>query len=441
MIKNSSGTLQAQGHFRGSPTDRTLALVLAGGRGSRLHGLTDWRAKPAVPFGGKYRLIDFALSNCLNSGINRVGVLTQYMSHSLNQHVQQGWRLTAANGNPMVELLPAQQRTAEHSWYSGTADAIYQNLDIIREHKADYVLILAGDHVYKMDYRNMLREHIENNADMTIAATEVATANASQFGVLQAEADGRITDFTEKPEQPSQIPDKPGSSLVSMGIYIFNSETLYDIVSEDHDASETQNDFGKDIVPELIKVKRVMTHRFCNPESGEPAYWRDVGTIEAFWRANLELIGVVPPLNLYDLGWPIRTFPTQSPPAKFVFDSAERCGQAVNSMICDGCIISGARISNSCLFTNVIVNERSDIDECVVLPDSNIGENCRLLRVVLDRHCEVPSGTVIGYSREEDAKHFHVTDEGITLVTPKMLEKMQGQKPAASGHASGQKAA
>ncbi len=424
MIKNSSGVLQAQGHFQGSPTDRTLALVLAGGRGSRLHGLTDWRAKPAVPFGGKYRLIDFALSNCLNSGISRMGVITQYMSHSLNQHVQQGWNLTAQNGNPMIQLLPAQQRTAEHSWYSGTADAIYQNLDIIRDHRPDYVLILAGDHVYKMDYRIMLEEHIANGADLTIGATEVETEQAHQFGVLQANADGRILNFEEKPQKPSQITDKPGHSLISMGIYIFNSETLYDIVSEDHDASETQNDFGKDIVPELIRSHKVMTHRFINPETGEPAYWRDVGTLEAFWRANLELIGVVPPLNLYDSGWPIRTFPTQSPPAKFVFDSAERCGQAVNSMICDGCIISGARISNSLLYTNVIVNERTDVDECVVLPDCNIGENCRLLRVVLDRNSVVPSGMVIGYSREEDEKHFHVTDDGVTLVTPKMLENI-----------------
>ena len=424
MIKNSSGVLQAQGQFRGSPIDRTLALVLAGGRGTRLHGLTDWRAKPAVPFGGKYRLIDFALSNCLNSGISRVGVLTQYMSHSLNQHVQQGWRLTQQNGNPMVELLPAQQRTAEHAWYSGTADAIYQNLDIIRDHNPDYVLILAGDHVYKMDYRNMLEEHIASGADLTIGATEVDSSQAHQFGVLEADENGRIVNFEEKPEHPSQIADKPGSSLISMGIYIFNSNTLYDIVAKDHDCSETQNDFGKNIVPELITSKRVMTHRFSNPETGEPAYWRDVGTLEAFWRANLELIGVVPPLNLYDTGWPIRTFPTQSPPAKFVFDSAERCGQAVNSMICDGCIISGARISNSLLYTNVIVNERTDVDECVVLPDCNIGESCRLFRVVLDRHCVVPSGMVIGYSRAEDEKHFHVTEEGVTLVTPKMLESM-----------------
>ena len=423
MIKNSSGVLQAQGHFRSSPIDRTLALVLAGGRGSRLNALTDWRAKPAVPFGGKYRLIDFALSNCLNSGISQVGVLTQYMSHSLNQHVQQGWRLTAPNGSPMVELLPAQQRTADHSWYSGTADAIYQNLDIIRAHKPDYVLVLAGDHVYKMDYRNMLAEHVANNADLTIAATDIDRQEASQFGVLEADENSRITGFEEKPDKPCAMPGYAERSLISMGIYIFNSDLLYNILREDHEATETQNDFGKNIIPQLIKDHNVITHRFCNPETGEAAYWRDVGTLEAYWRANLELIGVLPQLNLYDSGWPIKTFPAQSPPAKFVFDSADRCGQALNSMISDGCIVSGARISNSLLSTNVIVNERSDIDESVILPDCNIGEDCRLLRVVLDRHCVVPSGTIIGYSRSEDEQLFHVTDDGITLVTPKMLEQ------------------
>ncbi len=428
MIKNSSGVLQAQGQFQSSPIDRTLALVLAGGRGSRLEGLTDWRAKPAVPFGGKYRLIDFALSNCLNSGISRIGVLTQYMSHSLNQHVQQGWRLTAANGNPMVELLPAQQRTVEHNWYSGTANAIYQNLDIIRKHQPQYVLILAGDHIYKMDYRSMLAEHEASGADLTIASTVVPSAEASNFGVLQVDEQDRVCGFEEKPAQPKNIPGDTDRSLVSMGIYIFNSDLLYDILQQDHQLEETQHDFGKNIIPSLIKTNKVVTHRFNDPASGEPAYWRDVGTLEAFWRANLELIGVVPQLNLYDTDWPIRTFPTQSPPAKFVFDSAERCGQALNSMICDGCIISGARISNSLLFTNVTVDEKSDVDESVILPDCTIGQGCRLLRVVLDRYCAVPAGTVIGYSQSEDREHFHVTDNGITLVTQQMLEKAYPEK-------------
>lgn len=429
MIKTSPGCLQAQGRFGTSPIDRTLALVLAGGRGSRLHALTDWRAKPAVPFGGKYRLIDFALSNCLNSGISRVGVLTQYMSHSLNKHVQQGWRLNGSNGDPMIELLPAQQRTSEHCWYSGTADAVYQNLDIIRNHSPEYVLVLAGDHIYKMDYRDMLEEHIASGADLTIAASEVSTSDARQFGVLDVHESGRIVGFEEKPAQPRTLPGKPDCCSVSMGIYIFNSALLYDILQQDHTEEITQHDFGRNVIPSLIETHRVMTHRFCNPVGNEPAYWRDVGTLDAFWQANLELIGVLPQLNLYDSNWPIRTQNSQSPPAKFIFDSADRCGQALNSMICEGCIISGAKITNSLLSTNVVVNEKSDVDECVILPDCNIGAGSRLLRVVLDRNCAIPAGTVIGYSPTEDSKHFHVTDEGITLVTRDMLARAYPQNP------------
>ncbi len=425
MKINQRGILQAQGHIRNSLPSRTLALVLAGGRGSRLKGLTDWRAKPAVPFGGKYRLIDFALSNCLNSGISRVGVLTQYMSHSLNQHVQQGWRLTAPDGSPMVELLPAQQRTREHAWYSGTADAIFQNIDIIRNHDPDLVLVLAGDHVYKMDYRDMLEAHVESGADLTIGAIECETDGASDFGVLSIDETERVTQFQEKPSSPQGLPDNPDKCLVSMGIYVFNANFLYEQLAKDHEAQETENDFGKNIIPELIGTRRVMAHKFTNHLGQKPSYWRDVGTLDAFWRANLELIGVVPPLNLYDTDWPIRTFQSQSPPAKFVFDSEERCGAAVNSMICDGCIISGARISNSLLFTNVRVNECTSVDQCVVLPDSKIGEHCRLRRVVVDRHCEIPSGMVIGYSRTHDEQYFDVTDEGVVLVTPKNLEQMQ----------------
>ncbi len=424
MITPSTGSLQSQGRFGSSPIDRTLALVLAGGRGSRLHALTDWRAKPAVPFGGKYRLIDFALSNCLNSGISRVGVLTQYMSHSLNKHVQQGWRLNASNGDPMIELLPAQQRTSEHCWYSGTADAVYQNLDIIRTHAPEYVLVLAGDHVYKMDYRDMLETHIASGAQLTIAASEVGCAEATELGVLSINESDHIVGFEEKPAVPQTLPDKPDRCSASMGIYIFNSDLLYDVLQSDHGEEITQHDFGRNIIPSLIDNNhRVVAHRFCNRVTEEPEYWRDVGTLDAFWRANLELIGVLPQLNLYDQDWPIRTRNTQAPPAKFIFDSAERCGQALNSMICEGCIISGARITNSLLSTNVIVNEKSDVDECVILPDSTIGEGSRLLRVILDRHCTVPPGTVIGYSKTDDNKHFHVTDEGITLVTHDMLAK------------------
>lgn len=416
--------MEALNRFKSNPQSRTLALVLAGGRGSRLEGLTDWRAKPAVHFGGKYRLIDFALSNCLNSGISRIGVLTQYMSHSLNQHIQQGWQLTATDGSPMIELLPAQQRTADQSWYTGTADAIYQNMDIIRNHNPDYVLVLAGDHIYKMDYREMLDEHISTGADLTIGAIETDIEDAKQFGVLAVSADNRITEFTEKPGRPSHMPGKTDKALASMGIYIFNSKFLYDQLIHDHSRLETQNDFGRNIIPELIITRKVMAHQFRDHEFDRPAYWRDVGTLDAFWQANLELIGVVPRLNLYDKAWPIRTFASQSPPAKFVFDSEERCGAAVNSMISDGCIISGARISNSLLHTNVVANEGTSVDESVVLPDCVIGENCKLKRVILDRHCTIPSGTVIGYDAVQDAGRFHLSKGGIVLVTPKMLENL-----------------
>lgn len=416
--------MQAQQKFSPSPQSGTLALVLAGGRGSRLHGLTDWRAKPAVHFGGKYRLIDFALSNCLNSGISRIGVLTQYMSHSLNQHIQQGWRLTASDGSPMIELLPAQQRTSEHSWYSGTADAIYQNIDIIRNHNPEYVLILAGDHIYKMDYREMLNAHIASNADLTIGAIETDLEEAKQFGVLAVDSDNRVTKFDEKPECPAHMPGKPDKALASMGIYIFNSQFLYGQLIQDHDSLNTQNDFGRNIIPNLILNQNVMAHQFYDHKLDRPAYWRDVGTLDAFWKANLELIGVVPELNLYDKSWPIRSFSSQSPPAKFVFDSAERCGAAVNSMICDGCIISGAHISNSLLHTNVVANECTTISESVVLPDCIIGEHCKLKRVILDRGCVVPSGMMIGYSKTQDENYFHISEEGVVLVTQKMLDAM-----------------
>lgn len=410
--------------LKSDPQSRTLALVLAGGRGSRLNGLTDWRAKPAVHFGGKYRLIDFALSNCLNSGISRIGVLTQYMSHSLNQHVQQGWQLTAADGSPMVELLPAQQRTLEHCWYTGTANAIYQNIDIIRSHNPEYVLVLAGDHIYKMDYREMLAEHISTGADLTIGAIETDIEEAKQFGVLAVDANNQVTEFSEKPDNPSSMPDKPDKALASMGIYIFNSKFLYEQLIDDNGKLETQHDFGKNIIPELVSTRKVIAHQFRDRQFDRPAYWRDVGTLDAFWQANLELIGVVPPLNLYDKAWPIRTFASQSPPAKFVFDTAERCGVATNSMISDGCIISGAKISNSLLHTNVIANEGTTISDSVVLPDCVIGEHCRISRAILDRHCVIPSGTVIGDNAQEDARRFKVSKGGVVLVTPGMLNSL-----------------
>jgi len=409
--------------------NRTLAMVLAGGRGSRLDALTDWRAKPAVPFGGKYRLIDFALSNCLNSGIGRVGILTQYMSHSLNQHVQQGWGMTTTDGSPLMQLLPAQQRTKEHNWYEGTADAIYQNLDIIRGYDASYVLVLAGDHVYKMDYRPLLEEHVRSAADLTICAIETSVEEAKQFGVLGVDDDGAVLRFTEKPDQPETIPGNDNACFSSMGVYVFNAKFLYQELINGHEGKSRGDDFGRDVIPSLIGKRKVMSYAFR--EKGEAAYWRDVGTLDAFWQANLELIGVVPPLNLYDKDWPIRTLATQAPPAKFVFDSEERYGAAVNSMICDGCIISGARIKNSVVCNNVVAHEQAEIDESVILPDCVIGEHCRLKRVVIDRYCDVPAGMVIGYDNEFDASRFHVSKDGIVLVTQQMIDALNADQDRA----------
>ncbi|MEJ2403835.1 MAG: glucose-1-phosphate adenylyltransferase [Candidatus Thiodiazotropha sp.] len=343
-------------------TRNTLALILAGGRGSRLKHLTKWRSKPAVPFGGKFRIVDFPLSNCINSGIRRVGVLTQYKAHSLLLHIQRGWGFLRGEFGEFVELLPAQQRI-ESSWYEGTADAVYQNLDILRSHDPDYVLILAGDHIYKMDYGTMIAEHVESGADMTVGCLTVDLESAKEFGVMTVDEDNWISEFKD----------------------------------------------------------RVLAYPFRDSSSGKQAYWRDVGTIDAFWTANLELIGVTPPLNLYDRTWPIWTYQEQLPPAKFVFDDDERRGMAVDSMVSGGCVISGAKVINSLLFSNVRVNSYSTVDQTVVLPDVNIGRNCKIVKAVIDRGCDIPEGTQIGLDPKADAERFYVTDTGIVLVTPEML--------------------
>lgn len=349
-------------------------------------------------------------------------MLTQYMSHSLNQHIQQGWRLTAADGSPLIELLPAQQRTQGHNWYAGTADAIYQNLDIIRAHGPEYVLILAGDHIYQMDYRPMIEDHVNSGAAMTIGTVEYPRDQASQFGVLAADADGRVRDFQEKPADPPSMPNNPDLSMVSMGIYVFSAEFMYEQLQLDNQRKETDNDFGKDVIPQMINKHHVNAFVFRNEATGTPGYWRDVGTLDSFWEANLELIGVVPELNLYDSNWPIRTCLTQTPPAKFLFDSHDRCGAAVNSMICDGSIISGALISNSLIFTNVIANEHTEIDDSVILSDTTIGARCRIRRAIIDRKCTIPSDTSIGYDLALDRTRFEVSDAGVVLVTQRMLD-------------------
>jgi glucose-1-phosphate adenylyltransferase len=410
--------------FISALTKNTVALVLAGGRGSRLHNLTDWNAKPAVQFGGKFRIIDFPLSNCINSGIRRIGVITQYKAHTLIEHIQKGWGFLRGEFNEFVSLLPAQQRIQEE-WYRGTADAVFQNIDILRGYNPEYIVILAGDHIYKMDYGEMLAHHVGNEADMTVGCIEVPVQDATAFGVMTVDSDDRIIKFSEKPKEPTEIPGKPGRSLASMGIYVFNAHFLYEQLIRDADTRKSTHDFGHDIIPYLIDRYRVYAHRFEKScvglaEGGE-AYWRDVGTIDAYWQANMEMVSVVPDLDLYDKKWPIWTYQEQLPPAKFVFDDDDRRGQAIDSMVSGGCIVSGALVHHSVLFSDVRVSERSEITDSVILSGCRIGRNVKLNRVVLDNNCEIPDGMEIGFDHEEDAHRFHVSPGRVTLVTPDML--------------------
>lgn len=401
-------------------TRDTLALILAGGRGSRLKQLTLWRSKPSVPFGGKFRIIDFPLSNCMNSGIRQIGLLTQYKAHSLIKHIQQGWGFLRGEFGEFIELLPAQQRI-QSSWYAGTADAIYQNLDIIRTHNPEYVLILAGDHIYKMDYGPMIAQHVESQADMTVGCIEVPLQRARSFGIMTVDNTYRVTEFNEKPEHPRPLPDNPGSALASMGIYVFNTDFLFEQLIKDADSVNSTHDFGHDIIPSIISNYRVFAYPFRDIQTGRQAYWRDVGTVDAFWEANLELIGITPELNLYDEQWPIWTYQEQLPPAKFVFDDDDRRGMAVDSMVSGGCVISGSTVRHSLLFSNVKVNSYAVIQDAVVLPDVEIGRNARIRKAVVDKGCRIPPDTVIGEDPEQDAERFYVSPEGVVLVTPEML--------------------
>ncbi|MEW6646851.1 MAG: glucose-1-phosphate adenylyltransferase [Pseudomonadota bacterium] len=401
-------------------TRDTLALILAGGSGTRLKGLTQWRAKPAVPFGGKFRIIDFPLSNCFNSGIRRIGVITQYKAHSMIRHVQRGWSFQRTELGEFVELLPAQQRTGG-SWYAGTADAVFQNLDIIRAHNPEYVLILAGDHIYKMDYGPMLAYHVEHEADLTIGCFEVPLETAKAFGVMAVDGEWRVTGFTEKPPQPECIPGRPKEALASMGIYVFNTKFLFEQLVRDAESVGSERDFGKNIIPSVIHNYRVYAYPFRDPVTGSQAYWRDVGTVDSYWAANMELIGVTPELNMYDNEWPIWTYQEQLPPAKFVFDDDDRRGQAVDSMVSGGCIISGGSVRHSLLFSNVRVSSYSQVEDSVILPDVTIGERCRIRKAVIDKGCIIPDGTIIGEDLEQDAKRFHVSEGGVVLVCPEML--------------------
>jgi glucose-1-phosphate adenylyltransferase len=403
-------------------TKNTYAMILAGGRGSRLQSLTDWRAKPAVPFAGKFRIIDFTLSNCVNSGVRRIGLATQYKAHSLIRHVQRGWSFLDGRFHEFVELLPAGQQIHEN-WYLGTADAVFQNLDILRNNSPDYVLILSGDHIYKMDYGKMLAHHVQQAADLTVACIEVPRHDARGFGVMSVANDGRIIRFSEKPENPEPVPERPDCALVSMGIYVFNAGFLYEQLIRDADDPKSSHDFGKDIIPSAISRYRVMAHRFADSCIGgqDRPYWRDVGTVDAYWEANMDLTKVVPDLDLYDMKWPIWTHQEQLPPAKFVFDDDGRRGMAVDSLVSGGCIISGALVRRSLLFSSVRVHSRATVEDSVILPAVTIGAGAVVKRAIVDKLCHIADGFMIGVDAQEDRRRFHVTDKGIVLVTPESL--------------------
>ncbi len=415
---------QKNARFVSLLTRNTLALVLAGGRGSRLYELTDWRAKPAVAFGGKFRIIDFPLSNCINSGIRRIGVLTQYKAHSLIRHLVRGWSRFDSELEEFVEILPASQR-AGGEWYQGTADAIYQNIDILRTHKPEYVLILSGDHIYKMDYGDMIATHVNNEADMTISCLEVPIKEAAgAFGVMTVDESDRIIEFNEKPAKPAPMPGNSGYCLASMGNYLFKTSFLYEQLIKDADNPDSTHDFGKDIIPTIIQNCRVFAHPFRSFNKDEQAYWRDVGTLDAYWEANMELVNVTPELNLYDNDWPILTHQAQLPPAKFIFDLDERRGIAVDSMVSGGCVISGALVKRSLLFSNVKVHSYAEVRDSVILPDVDIAENARITKAIIDRGCTIEADMIIGENHDDDRRRgFRVTAKGVVLVTPDMLKQ------------------
>jgi len=410
-------------------TRNSFALILAGGRGSRLHELTDWRAKPAVPFGGKFRIVDFTLSNCVNSGVRRVGVVTQYKAQSLIRHLQLGWSFLDGRLGEFIEIMPAQQQVDDSHWYQGTADAVFQNLREIRHADPEYVLVLSGDHIYRMDYGRVLAAHAERHADLTVACIEVPLEEARGFGVMSVDGEGRIVSFEEKPAQPQAMPGKPGVALASMGIYVFNARFLIEQLLRDADDPKSSHDFGKDVIPHCVKRYRTFAQSFadsCVCEPGKPAYWRDVGTLDAYWAANMDLVGVTPDLNLYDNNWPIWTWQQQSPPAKFVFDDDARRGSAVDSMVSGGCIVSGATVRKSMLFSGVHVHSYSLIEESIVLPNVRVERNCVLKKCIIDKNCIIPEGMQIGVNPDEDKKRFHVTESGLTLVTEAMLGTAKG---------------
>jgi glucose-1-phosphate adenylyltransferase len=416
---------------------RAIALVLAGGRGSRLRNLTDSRAKPAVYFGGKFRIVDFALSNCLNSGIRRIGVITQYKSHSLLRHLQRGWAFLRPEMNEFVDLLPAQQRVDEESWYRGTADAVYQNQDILAAYGAEYVVVLAGDHIYKMNYAVMLADHVALGRDVTVGCIEVDREEAKAFGVMAVDDKRNIIEFVEKPDDPPAMPGKPDRSLASMGIYIFNARYLYKELERDLADPNSSHDFGKDIIPRAVKLGRAVAHPFelscVGKRMGMEPYWRDVGTLDAYWDANMDLTATDPLLNLYDTRWPIWTYQPQLPPAKFVHNTGDRRGAAIESMVSGGCIVSGS-VFRSLLFSNVRVHSHSQVNWSVLLPSVTVGRRARLTRVIVDRACQIPDDMVIGENAEDDIRRFYRTENGIVLVTREFLSRLTGTEQTMSDH-------
>jgi len=419
--QNSGG----DSRFVSQITRDTFAIVLAGGRGKRLMQLTDRRSKPAVPFGGKFRIIDFTLSNCVNSGIRQIGVATQYKAQSLIHHLQRAWSFLDGRFGERIEIMPAQQQLGEE-WYLGTADAVYQNLSLIRSFKPKFVLVLSGDHIYKMDYGHMLARHVQDEAQLSVACLDVPAVDASAFGVMEIDEHRRVVDFAEKVAEPPHIPSKPGRCLASMGIYVFNADYLFDELLRDRQNPDSKHDFGHNIVPNAVSQKhQVYAHDFAESsvgtgETGMP-YWRDVGTVDAFWEANMELTKVTPELNLYDETWPIWTHQAQLPPAKFIFNDEGRRGMAIDSLVSGGDIISGAQICRSLLFSNVYVHSYASVEDSVILPDVDVGRRARLRRVIVDRRCRIPQGMNIGFDAEEDRQRFHVSENGTTLVTPEML--------------------
>lgn len=401
-------------------TKNTMAVVLAGGRGSRLAQLTEFRAKPAVPFGGKYRIIDFTLSNCVNSNIRRICVLTQYKSHYLFKHIQQGWHHFNHEHGEFVDLIPPQQWIDEQSWYQGTADAVYQSLDIIESHHPDFLLVLAGDHIYKMDYSEMLAAHVEAGADFTIACKKVPHADAGAFGIMEVDENYRVVNFEEKPAAPKSIPDDPDTALASMGIYVFSIEYLREHLARDAAKASSTHDFGHDLIPYAIRnAHKVHAHAYRSPAIGAPDYWRDVGTIEAYYQANLELLSRDPPLRIDDPDWPVFTYQPQAPPARFI--GRQNMNKADNVMISGGCIVNRSELADTILFSNVRVDQGCRINGSLVLPTATIGTGCVLQNVIVDNGCRVPSGSVIGGDPERDRNRYSVTDSGVTVVTRTML--------------------